>query len=525
MVFISWTFVLFLAAAVIVYYLVPLRARWTVLLAASAVFYLSGGVKPVCYLLFTASTTYAAGLLLDRMNRKRGEIPKGDKEAQEKLKSKKKAVVAVTLIANFGMLYCLKYLGFTANAISSVIGLFGGEVNFSVPDFILPLGVSFFMFQTAGYVIDCYRGKYPAERNYAKYALFASFFPLMVQGPISRYDRIAPTLLSGNRLNCENIRGGIQLMMWGYMKKMIIADRAAVVVNAFFDDYASYGGAVTAFAVIFYCINLYCDFSGGIDITRGAAQLFGVETEKNFERPIFAASLAEYWRRWHITLGGWMRDYVFYPISLSKSFGKLGKWSREKLGGKLGKIFPTSCATFIVYLIIGIWHGANFRYIFYGFFNGAIITSSLLLVGVYMKMKEKLRINDKALYWRIFSMARTCFIIFIGRFITRSPRLLVAFELIGRTFNPMKLAAGELVNGTLLGFGLTAADYGIVAVSVIVMLILEWYEEKHGSVREALAKQNAFVQWAAIAVPMIALLLFGIFRGSYIASEFIYKQY
>jgi len=394
MVFISWTIVLFLAAAVIVYYLVPVRARWTVLLAASTVFYLSGGVKPVFYLLFTTATTYSAGLLLDRLNARRTEIPKSDKAAQEKLKSRKKAVVAVTLILNFGMLYCLKYLGFTLNAAASLFGVFGAEVNVNLPDFIMPLGVSFFIFQTTGYVIDCYRGKYPAERNPAKYVLFASFFPLMVQGPISRYDRIAPTLLSGNRLKAENIRDGIQLMMWGYMKKMIIADRAAVVVNAFFGDYGSHGGAVTAFAVLFYCINLYCDFSGGIDITRGAAQLFGVALEKNFERPIFATSLAEYWRRWHITLGGWMRDYVFYPISLSKPFGKLGKWSREKLGGKLGKIFPTSCATFIVYLIIGIWHGANFRYIFYGFFNGAIITSSLLLAGVYMKLKEKLHIND-----------------------------------------------------------------------------------------------------------------------------------
>ncbi|MBR3997835.1 MAG: MBOAT family protein, partial [Clostridia bacterium] len=467
MLFISWMFVLFLAASVLVYYLVPMKARWTVLLAASIVFYVSGGVKPIVYLLFTALTTFAAGLILDRMNLRRADIPKGDKAGLEKLKSRKKAVVAVTLILNFGMLYCLKYLGFTASAVSSVMGIFGADVTISVPDFILPLGVSFFIFQTTGYVIDCYRGKYPAEKNPAKYLLFASFFPLMVQGPISRFDRIAPTLLSGNKLDAENIRGGIQLMLWGYMKKMIIADRAAVCVNAFFDDYTSYGGAVTAFAVVFYCINLYCDFSGGIDITRGAAQLFGVATEKNFERPIFAASLAEYWRRWHITLGGWMRDYVFYPISLSKPFGKLGKWSRDKLGGKLGKIFPTSCATFIVYLIIGIWHGANFRYIFYGFFNGAIITSSLLLAGIYMKWKEKLRINDKALYWRIFSVARTCFIIFIGRFITRSPRLLVAFELIGRVFNPAKFAAGELVNGTLMNFGLTAADYSIVAVSVV----------------------------------------------------------
>ncbi|MBQ4353297.1 MAG: MBOAT family protein [Clostridia bacterium] len=525
MVFISWTFILFLAASVVLYYLVPGRWRWTVLLAASLVFYLSGGVKPILYLLFTVTTTYAAGLLLERLNGIRASVTKADKAAQEKLKKKKQAVVAVTLIFNFGMLYCLKYLGFTVNAALSLFSRFGWQISADIPDFLLPLGVSFFIFQTTGYVIDCYRGKYPAQRNFLKYALFASFFPQIVQGPIARYDRLTPTLYAPNAFRAENLRGGIQLMLWGYLKKMVIADRAAVVVNTFFADYDAYGGAVTAFSVLFYCINLYCDFSGGIDITRGAAQCFGVETEKNFERPIFASSLAEYWRRWHITLGGWMRDYVFYPISLSKSFGKLGKWSREKLGGRIGKIFPTSCATFIVYLLIGIWHGANFRYIFYGFFNGALITSSLLLAGTYMKLKEKLHINDKSRAWTVFCVLRTCLIVFLGRYITRSPRLLVAFQLLARTFNPLLWNAGQLTDGTLLSMGLTAADFAVVGISVLVMLLLEWYEEKHGSVRDALAKQNAFVQWLAMLLPMIALLLFGIFRGSYIASEFIYKQY
>lgn len=525
MVFISWTFVVFLAVTVALYYIVPMRARWGVLLAASIVFYLSGGWKSIFYLFFTTVTTYCAGILLDLLNKKRSDIPKSDKSAQESLKKKKKAIVIVTLVLNFGMLYCLKYLGFTVNAVVSAMNCFGADFSPDIPDFLLPLGVSFFIFQTSGYVIDCYRGKYPAQRNFAKYALFASFFPQMVQGPISRYDRLSVTLYDGNPFDAENLRSGIQLMMWGYFKKMVIADRAAVIVNTFFSDYEAFGGALTAFSIIFYCINLYCDFSGGIDITIGAAEMFGVKMEKNFARPIFAMSLAEYWRRWHITLGGWMRDYVFYPLSLSKPFSRLGKWSRKHLPSKLGKIFPTSCATFIVYLLIGIWHGANFRYIAYGFWNGAINTSSLLLVGVYNEWKEKLKINDKSLAWRIFCTVRTSFIVFLGRYITRSPRLLVGIELIIHTFVPSTFNAAELWNGTLAGMGLSLEDFLIIAASVAVMLICEWYEEKHGSVRAALKKQNSFVQWLAIVVPMVAILLFGVFRGSYISSEFIYKQY
>lgn len=525
MAFVSSTFILFLAATVVLYYLVPMRARWMLLLAASAVFYLSGGVKPIVYLLFTITTTYAAGILLDRMNRQRADIPKADKAAQEKLKKRKKAVVAVTLLLNFGLLYCLKYLSFTVDAVASLLRHFGSSVTPRVPDLLMPLGVSFFIFQTSGYVIDCYRGKYPAQRNYAKYALFAAFFPQMVQGPIARYDRLSPLLYEGHAPDAENLRRGIQLMLWGYFKKMVIADRAAVLVNAFFADYDAYGGAVAAFSIFFYCINLYCDFSGGIDITRGAAELFGVQMEKNFERPIFATSLAAYWRRWHITLGGWMRDYVFYPISLSKPFGRLGKWSREKLGGKLGKIFPTSCATFIVYLLIGIWHGANFRYIAYGFWNGAIITSSLLLAGPYAKAKEKLHIREQSAVWKLYCMARTAFIVFLGRYITRAPRLLVGLELIVRTFNPWQFRAEQLWNGALLQMGLTGQDLAIVGVAVLVMLLAEWYEEKYGSVRDTLAKQSGWVQWLFIIIPLLTLFFFGIFRGSYISSEFIYKQY
>lgn len=525
MYFISGTFILFLAAVVLLYYIVPKKVQWMLLLCANLAFYMWGGAKTVLYLVFTTVTTYAAGILLDKLNNKRKEVPKTDKEALERLKKQKKAVVAGSLGLNFGMLFMLKYLGFTLDMVASAASVFGVDLTVSAPSFLMPLGVSFYIFQSTGYVVDMYRGKYKAERNILKFSLFTSFFPQMVQGPISRFDKLGHQLTEYHPLNTDNIRDGIQIMMWGYFKKMVIADRAAVIVTTFFADYNSYGGAVTAFSVMMYCINLYCDFSGGIDITRGAARLLGIELEENFRRPIFATSLSEHWRRWHITLGGWMRDYVFYPLSLSKPFARLGKWAREKIGGKLGKILATSAATFVVYLIIGIWHGANFRYIAYGFWNGAIITSSLLLAEPYSKLKNMLHIKSDAKWWQVFSMARTCFIVFIGRYITRSPRLLVALSLIVYTFTPSTFAISDLWNGTILGMGLTGRDLLIVAVSVLAMLVYEWYEEYRGSVTATLAKKNAFVQWIAIFIPLIVILLFGIMRGSYISSEFIYKQY
>ena len=220
-----------------------------------------------------------------------------------------------------------------------------------------------------------------------------------------------------------------------------------------------------------------------------------------------------------------MRDYVFYPISLSKPFGKLGKWAREKIGGKAGKIFATSIATFIVYLIIGIWHGANFRYIAFGFWNGAIITSSLLLAGPYETLKAKLHINEGSKLWKFFQTARTSFIVFIGRYITKAPRLLTAVWLVLKTFNPMTFAITDLWNGTLLGFGLGLSDFIIIGVCTLFMHSVEWYEEKKGPVIDALAKSRGLVQWVAMTILILLIVFLGIMRGSYISSEFIYKAF
>lgn len=387
----------------------------------------------------------------------------------------------------------------------------------------MPLGLSFFMFQSVGYVIDVYRGKHTAQKNPAKFALFVSFFPQLVQGPIGRYDALAPQLLAERSVDWRNVKFGIQLAMWGYLKKLVIADRAAVVVNTVVVENCPYGGAVIAVGVVMYCIQLYCDFSGGIDITRGVAQMMGITMAENFRRPIFATSLADYWRRWHITLGQWMRDYLFYPLSLSKPFGRLGKWARKRIGGLPGKIFATSMATFVVYLVIGIWHGANFRYIAFGFWNGTLITSSLLMERRFQSWKSALHINDRSVIWRIVMILRTSFLVFLGRYLTRAPRLMTALRLIRTTF--LRPDPSQLLDGTVMKLGLTLTDFLIVGLGMLAVLLLEFYQERGGHVRETLEKKSAAVQWLAVAVPLTVILLFGIFRAGYISSEFIYKQF
>lgn len=513
--FTSGTFIVFVLAALVIYYLTPRRLQWVVLLVASYGFYLcGGGLGALDYLLFTTLTTWLAGRALGALNEQRRTLPKEDKAGQERVKRRKKWVVLLALLANFGLLYAVKYLDFTADLL---------RLPRPGLELVLPLGLSFYMFQSVGYVIDCYRGKYPPEKSLPKFALFVSFFPQLVQGPISRFGELGPQLTAGHKFDADQLKYGVQLAMWGYFKKLVISDRAGVIVATVFGNYTQYRGTMIFAGVLCYCIQLYCDFSGGIDITRGVAQMFGIHLAENFRRPLFATSLTDYWRRWHITLGQWMRDYVFYPLSLSKPLTRLGKWTRRHVKGKLGKIIPTSIATFTVYFLIGIWHGAELRYILFGLWNGTIITASLLLESRFQRWRERLHIQADRLPWRLFQMVRTWAIVFLGRYLTRAGSVSSALWMMKMTVLDPEVAA--LWDGRMLALGLTGWDLIIIFAGVAVILMAEYFQERGGHVRAALERRHWLVQWAAILIPLAVIVFFGVMRGDYIASEFIYQQY
>lgn len=318
--FVSLEFIIFVVISLAFYYFLPLKFRWIALLFMSYTFYTIGGGNTIVYLIFTTLTTYLSARGIDFLNKKGKEQKKVTQERElKKIKLQKRLMVAFAAISNFSLLFFFKYWNY---AVSAINGLLDSD-RLPVFELILPLGISFYIFQSIGYVIDVYRNKYPAEKNLLKFALFVSFFPQIIQGPISRFDNLGKQLFCGNRFSYDNLRDGIQLAMWGYLKKLVIADRTAIIVNEVFNNYTNYDGGIILLGVIFYCIQLYCDFSGGIDITRAVAKMFGIELRDNFKRPIFATSLADFWRRWHISLGTWMKDYLFYPLSLSKPFIKL----------------------------------------------------------------------------------------------------------------------------------------------------------------------------------------------------------
>lgn len=503
--FTSPAFFGFVLAALAAYYLVPKRVQWMVLLAGSCCFYISGGLGMAPFMVITVAVTYLAGRLLEK------KAEAGPRPGLSVFR--RRLVVFLTCLINFGMLFYLKYWGPVLSALIT---------GYSAENLLLPLGISFYMFQSVGYVVDVYRGKHAPEKNPFKYALFVSFFPQVVQGPISRYGQLAPQLTARRSLGFADLKYGIQLAMWGYFKKAVIADRASVLVNAVFGSVDA-PGSVAALGVFFYCIQLYCDFSGGIDITRGVARMFGVDLAENFRRPIFAESLADYWRRWHITLGSWMRDYVFYPLALSKPFARLGKLARRHIKGPAGKIIPTSIATFVVYFLIGVWHGAGLKFIAFGLWNGVVITASLLCEPAFVKLRALARVDGHPAVWRALRILRTCLLVFIGRYLTRASSLSSALKLLWATFT--RFNASALFGGAVFTLGLDHFDFCVVLAGAAAVVAVEFFQERGLKIRQWLEGRGFALQWAAIAAPLLILLFLGVLRQDYISSAFIYQGF
>ena len=310
----SFLFVLFVVISLFIYYVIPKKLQWIWLLVISYVYYITNSRGLVVFIAATTLTTWYAGLLLEKTEENK----------------KRRLIVALTLLFNFGILAVLKYTNFF---IANINDLFHTSIlQFS---WALPLGISFYTFQSMGYLLDICWKRTTAEKNLFRFALFVSFFPQILQGPIGRYSRLAHQLYEEHSFDPGRFERGFQRILWGFFKKMVIADNALYFVNPLFKEYQTYDG-VALFATVFYAIQLYMDFSGGIDVVIGIADLFGVTMDENFRQPYFAVSITDFWHRWHITLGTWMKDYVFYPISLSKWMGRFGKWSKKTFGKQTG---------------------------------------------------------------------------------------------------------------------------------------------------------------------------------------------
>ena len=536
MAYTSLNFMLFLAVVILLYYAVPKKIQWAILLIASYAFYLFSGVKQVVFIMATTLITYAAGRLMQKKRDafKRDLEENGAELSRDEKREMKKVVGAkIHRIQVFAVLLCLgilavvKYVNFATENINELFSLFHYDYQLPLINIIVPLGISFYTFQSIGYLIDIGRGKYEAEKHLGKYALFVSFFPSIVQGPINRFDDLGKQLKAEHKLDYCNLKFGAQLMLWGFFKKLVIADRVAPMVDAIFSDgYKEYSGIVFVVGMLAYAVQIYCDFSGGIDIARGAAQMLGINLPQNFERPYFSETVAEYWRRWHITLGAWMRDYVFYPVMLSKPVSKLATDMRKKGKPYLAKMAPSVITPFVVFFLIGIWHGASWQYIAFGLYNATIVAGSVALEPVFEKMVEKLRINTGAFSWRLFRIVRTFIILGVSKLLVCAPGLRAALYMLKHIFTDIPdLDFLFGVKGEIFTLGVDQKNMTILLLGVLILLIVSILQECGIKMRETIAQQNLYFRWFLYLAAIVVILFFGIYGPGYDAAQFIYQAY
>lgn len=335
MLFNSLTFIIFLAVVLVLYYTLPQKLKWIMLLIASCIFYMGWRAELIILIVIsTLSNWLLARLIYDKPE-------------------KKKVFLIISLIINFGLLFVFKYMVFINHSFMWLYNYLGWTYPIKDFDIVLPMGISFYTFQAASYTIDVFYGKYKPEKNYFKLALFIMFFPQLVAGPIERADRLLGQLFTKHKLELANISQGSKLMLMGYFKKIVIADRASVLVDAIYNSPQEYKGLPLVVATLFFTVQIYCDFSGYTDIARGVAKLMGIELMINFDRPYFSKNIKEFWRRWHISLSSWLRDYIYIP-----------------LGGSRCSLIKKYRNIIITFLASGLWHGANWTFVLWGGLHG-----------------------------------------------------------------------------------------------------------------------------------------------------------
>jgi len=513
--FISLKYALFLLELLVVYYIFPKKHRYLVLLIGSLIFYyISSGVYSV-FLIVSVLSVYLLGLIIDRENTKLKlidpDISKEEKKALKKqIKKNKKLIVTCGVLFNFGILVILKYSGFLIRTFNKLF-----SSDFTVLKFVLPLGISYYTLMAVSYIVDVYRGKIKADENVFRVSLYLTFFPQMLEGPISNYTETADKLYQGSKYDIDNILKGTFRIVLGVFKTLVIAHRAGVFVDNIFSGNVT--GPLIFMGAVMYTIQIYADFSGCMDIVCGTANLFGLDLPENFKRPFFSRSVQEFWRRWHITLGTWIKNYIFYPISLSKFNTNVTEFFEKHLPKWLSNFLVVSFPLLFVWLFCGIWHGASFKYILYGIYYFVLIAIGLLLNPLLTKIRTKLKINVNNIIFRLYEMTRTTILVCFGMMMFRAKRFMTFVHMIGRMFTKS--------NSNILDFGLIKGDFIILIVYMIFLLLIGIYKEKHGSLYEKISKSNVLIQYAVWAILMLGIVIFGLYGEGYDTSSFIYGDF
>lgn len=479
MLFNSLSFAIFLPIVFILYWAIPDKYRWIVLFISSYYFYMSWNVKYVALILFTTVISYGCALGLERVQQQQ----------------KKKLLIVSTLVASLGCLFFFKYFNFASKSVAELLNLCTIKVHPVTLNLLLPVGISFYTFQTLGYVIDVYRGEVKAEKHFGKYATFIAFFPQLVAGPIERTKNLLPQIVGEHKFNYEKATAGLRLMAWGFFKKMVVADTLAVYIDTVYDNLHSYTGFPLLVVSLLFSVQIYCDFAGYSDIAIGTAKLFDVDLMKNFDSPYFSASVKEFWARWHISLSTWFRDYVYIPLGGNRV--SKGKNARNLM---------------VTFLVSGLWHGANWTYVIWGGIHGAV-----QVIEKFLFPKNKSQ-QGKAGWW--CKVVVTFFFCTFAWIFFRASTLSDAIYVITHMF----AGIGNLGAYTANIFTLLGLDKITLIGMVISLLLLAWFDYRSlkENVLEQLSEKKTWIRWM-IYVIFILFLIFNIPVTS--GQEFIYFQF
>ncbi len=517
----------FVPIILILYSIVPQKFRWAVLLAASYACYISFSGKLVLLLLATSLVTYYLSRWMEKIEAGNKEALAGIKDRKEKSalkkagQKKKRRVLALGVVFLLGILFYVQYYNFFASNVNRVLDNFS-SARVPILKILFPMGVSFYTLEAIGYLADVYWDRIKTHENPFKLMLFLSFFPQIMEGPIARYTDTADDLYEGKPLTMANLNEGFYRILVGLFKKMVLSDRLSILVSALFNNYEQFHGVMIAVSAIAYTIQLYLEFSGSIDIVIGLGRLFGIKIPENFNQPFSAQSPAEFWRRWHMSLGNWFKNYLFYPITVSGLVKKWNKFARKK-NKYVANLVTSAMALFPVWVATGLWHGAEWKYLFYGMYYFVILLLGVALEPVKEKRNEILHINAEAKWFKTLRILKTWCIIFTGELFFNAKSVHAGLHMFKSLFQ--NFAISDLWNGTFPQVNLRTSDYVVIVVGCVIMWIVGFMKEHGFDFQGKILGAKLPVKWAAYYVIIFAILIFGAYGAGYSAVDLIYAAF
>lgn len=493
MIFNSVNYLLFFPVVVCLYFLMPKRLKNLWLLVVSYYFYMQWNVKYALLLAGSTLITYAGGLFIERF-RKRG------KEAPAK------ACLGITFALNLFILFFFKYINFAIDNINRLAGAVDVEVMLPHFDILLPVGISFYIFQALSYSMDVYRGEIKATRNILKYALFVSFFPQLVAGPIERSKNLLGQFDRAHKFNVENARKGLLMMAWGLFMKMVIADNISPTVDMVFGNYNGYSGIEIILAAVLFAIQIYCDFGGYSMIAIGSARILDFRLMENFKSPYYAASISQFWKRWHISLTSWFRDYLYIPLGGNRK-GKLRKYIN----------------VFLIFFVSGMWHGAAWNYIVWGAMNGLLMIVEELTAGFRKKLRERFSVDTGRFSYRLVTRLLTFALVDFTWLFFRADSISTAFLMIKKCYD--YLALERIAGLVFVSMGMSTQTVVILLISIFLLFLVDGMKYKGIDVAEFVFSQGAWLRYVIYAGLLFGILFFGVYGNLYEQTQFIYFQF